>query len=74
MNFGKVFKKERERIGVTQKEMAKMLGLTTSALWKIEVGRNTPKPSTIKSLCETTGCPIARFYVDSIEDGDYGIS
>jgi len=71
MNFGKVFKKERERLGVTQKEMAKMLGLTTSALWKIEAGRNVPKESTIVKLCKVAFIPIAYFYKQATTLRDY---
>lgn len=71
MNIGRVFKQERERLGVTQKEMAKRLGLTTSALWKIEANRNWPKPQTILSLSRETGCPIARFYIDALDPTDY---
>lgn len=71
MNLGRVFRQERERLGISQREMAARLSLTPAALWKIEVGRNWPKPQTIWSLCRETGCPIARFYIDALDPIDY---
>ena len=71
MNLGRVFKYERTRLGVTQKEMAEKLGLTTSALWKIEANRNYPKPKTIEALCRIAFIPIARFYQEAMTLDDY---
>ena len=57
---------------LTLAEMADTLRITTSALWKIEAGRNFPKQKTIKELCEQFDYPLARFYVESFEKEDYG--
>ena len=71
MNIGRVFKQERERIGITQREMAKRLGLTTSALWKIEANRNWPKPSTIEMFCRVVCIPLAYFYIHAVSPEDF---
>lgn len=72
MNPGKVFKTEREARGLSLREIAGTLGITTSALWKIEAGRNYPKQKTIIEFCKQFDYPIARFYVESLEKEDYG--
>ena len=71
MDYGKVFKKQREKMGISQREMAKKLGLTPSALWKIEAGRNTPKQKTIDELCRVAKIPIAYFYQQATTIKDY---
>lgn len=71
MNLGKVFKTERERLGVSRTEMAKRLGLTVSALWKIEAGKTQPKSGTIKKFCDDALIPLAYFYSCAMEREDY---
>lgn len=51
--------------------MAKKLGLTPAALWKIEAGRNVPKESTIVKLCQAAFIPIAYFYKQATTLRDY---
>jgi transcriptional regulator with XRE-family HTH domain len=71
MDYGKVFKKQREKMGISQREMAKKLGLTPSALWKIESGRNVPKEGTIVKLCSVAFIPLAYFYKEATTLRDY---
>ena len=71
MNLGRVFKTERERRGITQRGMARMLGLTPAALWKIENGHNWPKADTVKKFCLVTSTPVAFFYIQAIDIEDY---
>lgn len=74
MNIGKVFKHERERAGVTQKVMSEKLGITKSALWKIESGRNVPKPETVKRFCFVNGIPLAYLVIMSVEEEDFRVA
>jgi transcriptional regulator with XRE-family HTH domain len=71
MNIGRVFLKARQKEKITLKSMASKLGMTASALWKIEVGQSWPKPKTIEAFSQETGIPIARIYIESIEPSDY---
>lgn len=72
MNIGNVFKKFREGKGITQRSMARALGITPTALYKIESGRNCPKQKTIDAFQMISGYPTARLYVESFEPKDYG--
>lgn len=71
MNIGKVFKQTRQKEGVTLKIMSSRLGLTPSALWKIENGSSWPKQRTIQAFSMETRMPVARIYIESIEPTDY---
>ncbi len=71
MNIGQVFLKARQKEKVSLKAMSSKLGLTPSALWKIEVGQSWPKPKTIDAFSRETGIPIARIYIESLEPSDY---
>lgn len=71
MNIGKVFKQARQGRELPLKIMSSRLGLTPSALWKIEVGQSWPKPKTIDAFSRETGIPIARIYIESLEPTDY---
>ena len=72
MNIGKVFKKFREEKGITQRSLAQALGITPTALYKIESGRNWPKQKTIEAFQMISGYKTARLYVESFEAKDYG--
>lgn len=71
MNIGQVFLKARQKEKVSLKAMSSKLGLTPSALWKIEAGQSWPKPKTIDAFSRETGIPIARIYIESLEPSDY---
>ena len=71
MNYGKVFKEIREEMNLSRQELATKLGITKSALWKIENGISTPKPSTIVALSSVSGMPVARIQIGSIEPKDF---
>lgn len=71
MNLGKVFKKFREEKGITQRSLAQALGITPTALYKIESGRNCPKQKTIESFQMISGYPTARIYIEALGPEDY---
>lgn len=71
MNLGKTFKTERERLGVSRPEMAKRLGLTASALWKIEAGRTQPKQVTIEKFCLCVGVSLGYVIIMSLGKEDF---
>lgn len=62
MNLGKAFKKIREERGLSRAQVAGAIGVTSSALWKIEAGKTSPKEMTIRKFCAHTHVPIAYFY------------
>ena len=71
MNIGKTMKKIREAQGVSRKDLSEHLGMTESGLWKIENNKVMPKHKTILAFCKYTATPIARLFVESIEDQDW---
>jgi transcriptional regulator with XRE-family HTH domain len=71
MNIGRVFKQARQKEGLTLKIMSSRLGLTPSALWKIETGNSWPTQKTIRAFSQESHMPIARIYIESIEPTDY---
>lgn len=71
MNIGKVFREAREDRGLTLRAMSSRLGLSPSALWKIEAGKNWPKQKTIEALRKETGRSMASIYIESIEPEDF---
>lgn len=71
MDLGKTIKELRQNAGLGQKELAKRLGLTVAALWKVENGRSVPKQGTIKKVCGFFHIPPAYFYHKSLSFEDY---
>lgn len=71
MNVGKVFMQAREARGLCGRELARIIGVSPSALWKIENGKVWPKQATLEKFCKVCGYSIARLYVESIEPIDY---
>lgn len=71
MNYGKVFKQIREASQTSRPQMARELGITPSALWKIEHCRAAPKRETISRFCNLAGISVAYFYISSLEKEDF---
>lgn len=63
--------KIRKEVEIGRPDMAKMLGITTSALCKIENGRHVPKRETVEKFCRQLYIPLARIYIESFEPEDY---
>lgn len=61
MDFGKAIKELRTRAGLSQRELASRLRITTPALWKLENGKCVPKFGTIKKVCAEFHVPLAYF-------------
>ena len=73
MDYGKVFKNLREERGMSRAELSSLLGVTKSALWKIENGQSVPKQSTIVALSGIALIPVARIVIEALEPSDYEV-
>lgn len=71
MDIGKAMAKIRQECEISRPDMAKMLKVTPSALWKIENGRSVPKGKTIDRFCEQLHIPLARLYIESLQPEDF---
>lgn len=71
MEIGKAMAKIRQECEIGRPEMAKLLKITPSALWKIENGRSLPKEKTISRFCDALRIPLARLYIESLQPEDF---
>ena len=71
MNIGKAMKEIREERSLSSREMAALLGITPSALWRIENGKVWPKKATVDRFCFETKTPVARLYHLAFEPRDF---
>ena len=71
MNIGEAMKKIREERNVSRVELAKGLGVTPSALSKIEREKVCPKNTTIERFCKVFHLPLAYVYQQSFTIEDY---
>lgn len=71
MNYAKAFKEIRDEVQMTRPALARSIGLTPTALWKIEHNRTLPKQKTIVALCRLVHVPLAYFYQHAMTIEDY---
>lgn len=71
MEIGNTMRTMREERGMKLSALAKELGITRSALWKIETKKSEPKASTVKRFCQYMKCPIAFLYISSMSILDF---
>ena len=71
MNYAKAFREIREETQMTRPALAKSIGITNTALWKIERGLTAPKEKTIIALCRLVRVPLAYFYQHAMTVEDY---
>ena len=71
MRIGVTMKRIREERNVSRVELAKELGVTPSALSKIEREKVCPKNATIERFCKVFNLPLAYVYQQSFTIEDY---
>ena len=71
MNIGKAMKDIREESARPRSDVAKALGITPGALWKIENSKTLPKPATISKFCKEMHVEVARLFCTAFEAKDY---
>ena len=70
MNIGQAIVAIRKKKGIKQKELAKMMGVSTNALLSLEKGKSWPTMATINKITESLSVPQSYLMLYSIEDGD----
>ena len=53
--LGKILKKRRKQLGLTQKELARLVGISTEHLKRVENGKRFASFKVLKSICKTLG-------------------
>lgn len=66
--FGKNLKAYRKAQGFSQEDFSEMIGITVSALSKIECGKNYPKYPTIEKIIEVLNIPPYLLYITNDDD------
>ena len=61
--YANVMVQFRKQAHLSQKSLAKKMGVTQSAISKIEDGSNKPKPKTISKFCKTLGISGNEFFL-----------
>lgn len=68
MSIGSRIKERREGLGMTQVQLADLLGVTKGAIGNYETGANSPKASLMYKVFEVLQCDANYIYQDEIED------
>ncbi len=63
-------KEQREKVMLSQAELAVRSGVGIKAINKIENGKETPWPQTIRKLAEGLGCELSDLAILRTERGD----
>lgn len=59
-NIGENIKQYRQEAGIKQGDFAKSLGITSTTLSKIEMGKGSVKMDTLKTISEKLGIPLEK--------------
>lgn len=70
MNIGATITKLRKNKGLSQKELAKMCGLSTTSMNQIEKGRFNPTHTTVKDISTALHTDAGLLYFMSCEPGE----
>lgn len=70
MNLGTTIQMLRWEHGLTQKDLATLVGISVNALSLIETNETFPKKETIKLICKGLGVPVAYLLLCTISDED----
>lgn len=61
-NFGQILKMNREKMGITQDELAERIDLNRTYMSKLESKTGNPSFSTIEKICKGLGITVAEFF------------
>ena len=67
--FAMNLKSCRKSLKLTQAEMAKLIGVSTSFITEIETGRKAPSFQTIDKIATVTNNPVWVFFNDNFNNG-----
>lgn len=68
MSIGSRMRERREELGITQPELADMLGITKGAVSNYETGANTPKAAMMYKIFKVLKCDANFLYQDYLEE------
>lgn len=70
MSIGSRIKERREELGITQTQLAELLGLTKGAIGNYETDANSPKASTLYKVFDVLKCDANYLFQDELGNQD----
>lgn len=70
MSIGSRMRERREELGITQPELAEMIGVTKGAISNYETGANSPKASMMFKIFKVLQCDANYIYQDEIAEAE----
>lgn len=67
-DIGMRLRSERERFGISQREVARRIGLSASLISQIEKGQSKPSVGTLYAIVTELGCPLDRVFLGAQQD------
>ncbi|ABO49411.1 helix-turn-helix domain protein [Desulforamulus reducens MI-1] len=64
MNYGKRVTFFREKLGISKRKLAKMIGVDPSLITKIEANNTKPSLDTLERICTSLGIELADFFAE----------
>ena len=68
MSIGSRIKERREQLGITQTQLADLLGVTKGAVGNYETDANSPKASTLYKVFDALHCDANYLFQDEMSD------
>lgn len=70
MSIGSRIKERREELGITQTQLAEMIGVTKGAIGNYETDANSPKASIMYKIFQVLQCDANYLYQDEIGEAE----
>lgn len=68
MSFGTRLKARREQLGITQPQLAEMLGVSKGAIGNYEIGANSPKATILFKVFDVLDCDANYLFQDEMKN------
>ena len=68
MTFGDRLRKARKDKGLTQKQLADLIGAKHNSISDWENNKNRPDPDTIEYICDALEIPVSRLFSESVQN------
>ncbi|MCR5813288.1 MAG: helix-turn-helix domain-containing protein [Desulfovibrio sp.] len=65
--LGQNISEQRKKMGISQKDLAKLLGITQDALSRIEKGKMAPKMTRLEDFAHIFKCPVSFLFLTDFE-------
>ena len=71
MTFGERLRNARKNKGLTQKQLADLIGAKHNSISDWENNKNRPDPDTIEYICGALEIPVSHLFSDTVQNKNY---